>query len=39
VKKNGQNNQKVRKIGQTISQALTPVLKHDKIQAQWASNF
>jgi hypothetical protein len=38
VKKNGENNWKAQKIGQAISQTLTPELKHDKIQAQWASN-
>jgi hypothetical protein len=31
--------QKPRKIGLTISQALTPKPKHDIIQAQWASNI
>jgi hypothetical protein len=39
VKKIREDNQKVGKIGQTISQAFTPSPKHDKIQAQWPSNI
>ncbi len=38
VDKIGENNQKVEKFGQVISQALGPGLKHDKIRAQWVSN-
>jgi hypothetical protein len=33
-----EDNRKVGKIGQTISQALTIGPKHDKIWAQWASD-
>jgi hypothetical protein len=38
VQKTKENNQKVRKISWAINQAPTPRPKHDKIQAQWASN-
>jgi hypothetical protein len=38
VEKIGEDNRKVRKIGQTINQAPAPRLEHDKIQARWASN-
>jgi hypothetical protein len=38
VEKNGENNWKVRKIGQVVSQSLALGLKHDKIWAQWALN-
>ncbi len=36
VEKNGEKNQKPRKIGQSISQVPTLRLKYDKIQAQCA---
>jgi hypothetical protein len=39
VEKIGEDNRKVGKINQSISQARTPKLEHDKIQAQWASNI
>jgi hypothetical protein len=39
VEKIGEDNQKVGKIGQTISQVPAPSPKHDKIQAQLVSNI
>jgi hypothetical protein len=39
VKKIGDDNQNVGKIGRTINQVLTPSPKHDKIQAQLVSNI
>jgi hypothetical protein len=36
VEKNGEDNQKARKINQVVSQAPAPRLEHDKIQARWA---
>jgi hypothetical protein len=39
VKKGGEYNQKVGKVGRVISQMLTPRPKHDKIRAQWVSNM
>jgi hypothetical protein len=36
VKKNGEDNRKVGKISQIVSQTLTPRPKHDKIWARWA---
>jgi hypothetical protein len=32
-------NQKARKIGQIVNQALTHELEHDRIQAQWVSDI
>jgi len=39
MEKIGENNRKIGKISQTISQVPTPKLKRDKIQARWASNI
>jgi hypothetical protein len=39
MEKNGEDNQKVRKIGQVINQTSTQGLEHDKIWAQWASSI
>jgi hypothetical protein len=36
VKKNGEDNWKVKKIGWAVSQASTPMLEHDKIRTWWA---
>jgi hypothetical protein len=36
VEKNGEDNQKARKISQIVSQVPTLRLKYDKIRAQWA---
>jgi hypothetical protein len=38
MQKNGEDNQKARKINQIISQIPTFKLKHDKIWARWASD-
>ncbi len=32
----GEDNQKDKKIGQTINQVIAPMLEHDKIRALWA---
>ncbi len=39
VEKFKKDNQKVGKIERTISQTLTQIPKHDKIQVQWALNI
>jgi hypothetical protein len=39
VEKNGEDDQKLGKIGQIISQVPTLVPKHDKIRARWVSNI
>jgi len=39
MEKIGEDNQKIRKIGQFINQALAPRLEHDKIQTQWVSSI
>jgi len=38
MEKDGENNQKVGKVSQTISQTSALRPKHDKIQTQWISN-
>jgi hypothetical protein len=38
MQKMGENNQKVGKIGQAISQTPIPRPEHDKIWAQWDSD-
>jgi hypothetical protein len=38
MEKTKEDNQKVGKIGQVISQMSTPWPKHDKIKARWTSN-
>jgi len=39
VNKIEENNQKARKINQTLNQTPTPGPKHDKIQTRWVSNI
>jgi hypothetical protein len=39
MEKIGENNRKVVKIGQIISQVFIQGLEHDKIWAQWASKY
>jgi hypothetical protein len=39
MKKIGEDNQKVKKIGQIVNQVTTLEPKHDKIRAQWALNI